>query len=204
MGNTYNLIIIRHGITAASKNKVHYGSGTDIPLLPEGVEELKALKAQGIYPDPEGKILVSSGMIRANETLQILFGKRDFEVVSDLKEVNLGEFEMKGDEIQKHPAYKTWHEEQRYKFPPPGGESIFQMRDRVFQAIRELFERHKENISGADTKDFIIVCHLGPTCAIMHFMFPGIRDDFFAWTIDPGHGYIIEMDGTQAISYRTF
>jgi alpha-ribazole phosphatase len=205
MDNQYNIVVIRHGITEASKNKMHYGSGTDISLLPEAILELRALKEQGIYPDPEGAILISSGMKRANETLQVLFNDRDFETIGDFREVYLGDFEMLSDEkIKKHPAYQTWFVTERYVTPPPGGESIYQMRDRIFRAMQDLFEHYKANITGDSPRNFIIVCHLGPSCAIMHYLFPGERDDFFAWMIEPGHGYSIEMEGRRALSFRAF
>lgn len=46
----YTLYLIRHGITAANLNGLYAGGGTDLPLCPEGREDLEQLKRQFVYP----------------------------------------------------------------------------------------------------------------------------------------------------------
>ena len=43
------LTLIRHGITHGNKYGLYYGA-TDLPLLEEGVEELRERKLSHIYP----------------------------------------------------------------------------------------------------------------------------------------------------------
>ena len=56
---------IRHGITQGILNKWYYGN-VDLPLIDEGIRELRNLKAQGIYPNAGEAACYTSGMLRAN------------------------------------------------------------------------------------------------------------------------------------------
>lgn len=44
------ICLIRHGITEGNQKRLYYGS-SDIPLAEEGIEMLRSLSAQEIYPD---------------------------------------------------------------------------------------------------------------------------------------------------------
>ena len=69
---------IRHGITEGIKNKWYYG-WVDLPLIQEGVDELEKLRNSGIYPSARGAQLYTSGMTRANQTLEVIYGKTPYE-----------------------------------------------------------------------------------------------------------------------------
>ena len=51
MGNT--LYLIRHGDTEGTIKDLFYGS-TDLPLVDQGVQQVKALRGHGVYPSPDG------------------------------------------------------------------------------------------------------------------------------------------------------
>jgi alpha-ribazole phosphatase len=205
MAAKYAIYLIRHGETEGSKRKIPYGSGTDLPLLAEGVAALERLKAAGTYPTGDGAVLISSGMTRTDETLRVLFGDREFDVIPELKEVNLGAFEMKlpigwnSDE-----AHNEWLRDEQCGIRPPGGESFLDMRDRVLRGMGIFFERYKGNVTGDWSPDYIIVSHHGPICAMMQCFFPGMRRTLFSWAPEPGHGYQVMMEGMNAIDYRDF
>ena len=80
---------IRHGITQGILNKWYYGF-EDLPLVDEGIKEIKDLKAQGIYPESGGSYY-TSGMLRANQTLEAIYGKVPYTAIPDLKEMNFGQ-----------------------------------------------------------------------------------------------------------------
>lgn len=72
--NYFNLYMVRHGKSVGN----HYqllGGWTDVPLVEEGREELRALKAQ--IPYPEADLYIHSGLARAKETLAIITGKEN-------------------------------------------------------------------------------------------------------------------------------
>ena len=62
------LYLIRHGKTQANLEHRYCGS-TDLPLSPQGIEEL-----QNLHYDISGVRFLTSGMLRTEETLQLLFG----------------------------------------------------------------------------------------------------------------------------------
>ena len=78
---------IRHGITEGIKNKWYYG-WVDLPLIQEGVDELEKLRNSGIYPSARGAQLYTSGMTRANQTLEVIYGKTPYRPIENLKEMN--------------------------------------------------------------------------------------------------------------------
>lgn len=85
---------IRHGITEGIVNKWYYGN-VDLPLIDEGIKELNEFKAQGIYPDAKNASCYTSGMLRANQTFEVIYGNSNYEVIDNLKEISFGDWECK-------------------------------------------------------------------------------------------------------------
>ena len=94
------LVLLRHGRTEGTERHLYYGA-TDLPLLEDGVQNLQLAAARGVYPSPDGFTFVTSGMLRANQTLRAIYGDVPFSVIDDLREVNFGIFEMKSYEDLK-------------------------------------------------------------------------------------------------------
>ena len=78
---------IRHGITEGIVNRWYYGE-TDLPLIDEGILQLNKFRDEGIYPSSESAACYTSGMLRANQTFEVLFGHSNYQVISDLREMN--------------------------------------------------------------------------------------------------------------------
>ena len=55
------LTLIRHGLTEGNIRRLYYGA-MDLPLLPDGIEALHALRDGGGYPEAEQYF--TSGMTR--------------------------------------------------------------------------------------------------------------------------------------------
>ena len=66
---TYKLHLIRHGLTRANLEGIYAGSGTDLPLCPEGRAQLEALRRDFEYPNVP--LVITSPMLRARETADI-------------------------------------------------------------------------------------------------------------------------------------
>ena len=99
---------IRHGITEGIVNKWYYGS-VDLPLIEEGYEALREFMDQGIYPPLGDADCYTSGMLRANQTLQTLYGDVPFKAIPLLREMNFGNWECKTfEELQSEPEYEEW------------------------------------------------------------------------------------------------
>ena len=176
------LVLLRHGRTEGTERHLYYGA-TDLPLLPVGIAELKTLRARGIYPDPAGFCFVTSGMLRANQTLQTIYGDVPYLTAPRLREVDFGIFEMKSyDALKDDPAYQTWLSGDNEANIPPLGESGNQMRLRVLEALEEIRE------------DTVLVTHGGVIAAIMEALFPEEGKNRYQWQSAPGHGYKIRLE----------
>ena len=72
------ICLIRHGITEGNQKRLYYGS-SDIPLAEEGIEMLRSLSAQEIYPDDTDAKYYTSGMLRTEQTFSLIYGNREHE-----------------------------------------------------------------------------------------------------------------------------
>ena len=177
-----NLYLIRHGATRANLEHLYCGS-TDLPLSPEGAEALKLLR----YPAPEARYL-TSGMRRANETMELLFPGKPYEADSRFREVDFGIFEMKSYEMLKNdPAYIAWITGDNEKNIPPEGESGEMFRARVLSALDTLRE------------DTVLVTHGGVIAVIMEALFPREGKNRYQWQPRPGRGYRVSPEGYREI-----
>ena len=169
--------LIRHGKTEANEKHLYCGS-TDLPLSEGGREELKGLT----YAISNARFL-TSGILRTEQTLALLFGPVVHTVEPELREVDFGAFEMHSyEELKDDPAYQTWISGDNEANVPPGGESGVQMRQRVLEAYDRI------SASGQDT---VIVTHGGVIAAIMAHLFPGENKNRYQWQPKNGCGYAI-------------
>lgn len=195
------ICLIRHGITEGNARMLYYGH-SDIPLAEKGKAQLRELAQSGIYPDGEGADFYTSGLIRTEETLRLIYGEREHTAIDALREINFGSFEMKSyEQLKELDEYQTWIGDKTGTLPCPGGESLVGFQKRIIggfgqlrklHAMRELSLRHHGNDALS-----IVVCHGGTISAIMENLFPGApgeKDNFYRWVPDPGHGYILTID----------
>jgi len=180
------LYLIRHGKTEANEKHVYCGS-TDLPLTEAGIEELKKLQ----YVVPEGSRFMTSGMLRAEQTLYVLFGEREHTSDDRFREIDFGVFEMLGyEELKARPDYQEWISGDNEMNVPPAGESGEQMKKRVFEGLRDI--RSKQ-------EDVVLITHGGVIAVIMDKLFPEEEKSRYAWQPLPGKGYLITEEGYQAI-----
>ena len=81
------LTLIRHGMTYGNKYGLYYGA-TDLPLLEEGIAELRQRKLTHIYPTATR--YYASPLQRTQQTLREIYGDVPFTVVDGLREMNFG------------------------------------------------------------------------------------------------------------------
>ena len=122
------LWLVRHGETAWSVSGQHTSS-TDLPLTAEG--ERKAAEVGKRLAGKKFAAVFASPMTRARETCRIAGFAAGAIVTDDLREWNYGSYEgLTTPEIQKSaPEWSIW------KAPPPGGETIAQVAERVRRVI---------------------------------------------------------------------
>ena len=176
------IYLIRHGKTEANEKHLYCGS-TDLPLSETG-----RAKLQQLHYCLKNVRFVSSGMKRANETLQILFGDVPYQVEPRFREVDFGMFEMHSyDQLKDSPAYQAWLTGDNEANIPPQGEGGLQMKQRVLEAFREIRE------------DTCIITHGGVIAAIMEQLFPDENKSRYEWQPQPGHGYTITDNSYRRI-----
>ena len=186
------LILIRHGITEANEKHLYCGS-TDLPLSESGRAALEERKKTAEYPSPDGMRVLTSGMRRCDETLDILYGCLPREEDPAFREMDFGAFEMRSyEEMKEDPAYLAWITGDNEANVTPGGESGCQMTARVLAGLDRLI---------GEGRDALLVTHGGVIAAIMAHLFPEAEENRYEWQPKPGGGYAIDL---EAGSYRAF
>lgn len=179
------IYLIRHGKTPANEARLYCGS-TDLELSEAGAEEIKGRN----YVFSADRY-ITSGMVRTEQTLRLLFGDVPFTRERELREVDFGIFEMKSyEQLKDDPAYQIWITGDNEANTPPGGESGKDMTERVLRAYRPI---------AALPGDTVIVTHGGVIAAIMESLYPQEGKNRYQWQPKPGCGYVISPEGYRKI-----
>lgn len=202
------IYLIRHGITEGNEKMWFYGS-TDLPLTEKGRQELAGMRDAAIYPIPEDvqPAFVTSGLRRADETMEVLFGSRERQVIDDLREMEFGRWECKSyGELKGDPLFDQWFTDETGDMAVTGGESRNRFMNRVEKGLKELTAVHRlrELSVRHDGKDVITVAilHGGVISAVMEMLFPDARDNMWQWIPEPGLGYIIYFEDGGAFMFE--
>ena len=180
------IYLIRHGKTEANENHLYCGS-SDLPLSEGGMAALGKKRY-----DLSAERFLTSGMLRTEQTLRLLFGDVEHEIDPRFREVDFGDFELHSyEELKDDPAYQAWITGDNESNIPPNGESGAQMTRRVLEAFQELADR------GADT---VLIAHGGVIAAIMAHLFPGEGKNRYQWQPKPGEGYALTDGGYRYLS----
>jgi alpha-ribazole phosphatase len=189
------LYLIRHGRTY-DKDKFYMCGSTDLALTAGGITELEALKAKGGYPDIKGVHLYTTGMKRSEQTLQVLYGDVKHDVLTDLREIDFGDFEMYE---RTDPRLTSWLAEHKgmIQLPFPNGESIVECVARAKRALVMLLSK---------SEDALVVGH----GALIQELVNAAMPDVFSGQIMQGrllkygYGYAIEIIDGKPVSGRAF
>ncbi len=180
----YKLHIFRHGLTTGNLEGRYIGS-TDLPLCPQGIEQLKQLSKDYTYPKVE--VCFVSPLERAKQTSEVLFENVRQIEIEDLRELSFGEFEGKTvEELLTHPAYSRWIDKND-NFIPEGAENGNVFAARTRSVILKIFEfMMKSNITEA-----ACITHGGVIMSMLSQRAIPERDASL-WACDPGCGYLVE------------
>ena len=173
------VVLLRHGITEANRHHRYCGS-TDLPLDPEALSEFRSKKP--VYPEPAGCRILTSGMLRTEQTLWEIYGDIPHEIAPDFREIDFGAFENKSyEDLKDDPAYQAWLSGDNEQNVCPGGESGAQMAERVIKAWNAL------------EGDFLLVSHGGVIACLMAYLFPEEAKSRYQWQPKPFGGYVLTM-----------
>lgn len=201
------IYLIRHGITEGNLRKWFYGSA-DIPLTEEGGAELRRLAETGIYPPiDEEADCYTTGLLRTEQTFELIFGKRPRKVIAELQEMNFGRYECHSyDELKDDPQFSAWCWDESGDAPLDGGETRNQFAARISRGLKELIGYHRlkelsHRHNGRDTVS-VVVCHGGVISAVMHELFPQVERNIWSWMPDPGFGYRVDFKEGEPVMFE--
>lgn len=156
---TYKIHLLRHGATEANQDGRYIGR-TDLPLSPEGLAQLLALKEKYEYP---GAVrFFTSPLTRCRQTLQVLYPHCEPTVVDGLAECDFGAFENKSlRELKGDERFLQWMEGATTAIPD--GECAEDFRARVCKAFEDIVN---ELIFAGET-EAVICTHGGVITMLM-------------------------------------
>src|SRR3989344_6760594 len=141
------LFVFRHAQTTDNKEGTFSGK-RDPDLTPEGIEEAKKIRDQ--LKNKKVTKAYTSPLIRSKHTLEIVLEPHEGTelVVADprIRERDYGDLTGKSKKktAQLYPKeYPAWH--RGYDTPPPGGESLKQVEERVLEFLKEVLANVWQN-----------------------------------------------------------
>ena len=202
------IVLIRHGITEGNEQRMYYGS-TDVSLSERGKHLLEKQREEGLYPMSDDAQYFTTGMLRTEQTLRIIYGEHEHGVIEDLRELDFGEFEMRTyEQLNSIPEYQRWINAEDKDTAPPGGESINNFTVRIRRGFDELKVQNELYMLKLRNQEkeamTICICHGGVISAVMDYVWPGEYKNFFEWIPDPGHGYVLYEEDGKLTGYSQF
>ena len=163
-----SLIVVRHGHTVnTERNVISGGDGTDPELSELGLWEARGAgevipKLVTYFGLPPIAAIHHSPMLRTTQTAQAIADETSAQLFPDarLREIGFGEWEMREIaqlETDASDEVKKWRGSTSVR--PPGGESILDLQQRVWDSTLEMIENYR-------TKSVVISTHMMPTRAI--------------------------------------
>ncbi|MFR1907108.1 MAG: histidine phosphatase family protein [Clostridium neonatale] len=143
------IYLIRHGKTYCNEKQLYCGK-TDIDLSESGRKELES-RDINIYPKCD--FYFTSGLKRANSTLEIICPDKKYTVINEFSEYNFGDFELKSyEDLKDLKEYQDWIIDETQNVCCPNGESKLEFRNRIEKAfdklIKYMFKENKETSLG--------------------------------------------------------
>lgn len=188
------IYLIRHGKTYCNEKQLYCGK-TDIDLSELGIKELK-LRDVNMYPKCD--FYFTSGLKRANSTLEIVYPNIEYAIIEDFSEYDFGDFELKSyEDLKNLKEYQLWISDKTEKIKCPNGESRLEFRKRIENAFDKLVEYLvKEN-----KKTALGIIHGGAIGIILEIKYDKSKK-FYEWQPKNGYGYEIMVDISEDNTYK--
>lgn len=183
------LFVFRHGETTDNRDRVFSGV-RPVDLTEKGEEE--AVKMGEELKDKNATIAYHSGQPRSQHTLELVLGDNhpNVKIIEDvrLRERDYGDLTGQSkDEVEKmyKDDYPLWH--RSYNNPPPNGESIKDVEDRVLEFLNEVMPNWKPD-------DVIFISAHGNSLRPIRRRFEGLSiEEMCSFEHTPGKIYSYEI-----------
>lgn len=201
------LVLVRHGQTQWNVEHRYLGY-SEIPLLPEAVEQLSQLKQQlGRLTEKRAEVsdgfwrVYCSDLLRCRETLAYIAPSLEKVTIYDqrLREMNFGAWEgCTYEQLMDNSLYRRWIDDPS-KVTPPEGESWTQFDERLRSFLLDLGQAaenafvhaaSRENKGEVITNRILVVTHGG---VIRNFLAQVVPDLTFYSAAAPSPGTAMEL-----------
>ncbi len=176
------LTLIRHGLTEGNVRRWYYGA-LDLPLCEAGQAAVQEAAAGGLYPPYSGERILTSGMLRTEQTLRLIYGEAPHEIWPELRR-SASAYSRKVLRAEGLGGVRGMAGDWFWNVPP-GGESFAQAEARIFIRAWPVCARR--------TRDLLAVVHGGTVLTIMQALFPEEEKSGYDWQPRPGGGYRIDL-----------
>lgn len=182
---TYQIHLLRHGITDGNMKGQYIGS-KDIPLNDDGIEQIRLLDENCIYPGAAAYF--TSPMKRCRQTFGIIYPDVKPIDIDEFRECDFGEFEgLTAEELSGSEDFARWLASDGSS-APPSGESGVEFGRRVCQA----FEKIVDALMKTGVPSALIMTHGGVIMTILaQYGLP--EATMSEWAMEPGCGYSIRI-----------
>ena len=171
--------LIRHGATELSECRCYQGR-LDTPLSEAGRNRLTA-------SEDKHNIIYITDKTRTAETADILFPEAEQRVVSELREMDFGDFEGRNYRDMENDAdYRAWVEGGCWG-RCPNGENRAEFSTRVCGAFSALVEK----ALAEGREELLIVAHGGTQMAVLE-RWGEPKNEYYAWCSAPGTGWRLD------------
>lgn len=183
------LVLIRHGATAANRERRYLGK-TDEPLSAEGREELLQYRKAGCYPAVD--CLFTSPMKRCVQTAELLYPGLVPRRIGEWTEMDFGAFEGRNyQELCGDARYQAWIDSNGM-LPFPEGES----REDFIRRCKTGFHRMQAQLEELQNEKKIrsagIIVHGGTIMALLSSYCGG---EYFDYQAPNAKGYVCAWTG---------
>lgn len=189
-------IFIRHAATSENTKKKYIGCRTDTDILPPDAADIGRTVGAVAAKITGTAAFFCGPMKRVKSTAEALFPDKSFTELSDLYEIDFGDFEgFSYEELKDVDSYRAWIESGGTG-DFPGGEGRESFKKRCMKALYEA-------IDASENPDaLVIVCHGGNIMAIMGEL---TGEDYYDFLVDNLDGYVVDIKeddkGISLISY---
>jgi len=192
--------LIRHGKTIANEQRLYCGAA-DLPLSENGKKEIAELKNQGIYPSAD--LYFTSGLLRTEQTIDIIYGNVQRKIIPDIAEYKFGLFEMKSyEDLKEQDDYQAWITDETGDFQCPNGENKIQFNKRAINGFNTILnEVRKIGGTRGAPRPTVVCCHGGTIACIMEYLYPNTQN-FYEWQPKPGRGYTLIYDNKLLVKWE--
>lgn len=179
------LVLVRHGYSLGNQEGT-YSGWTDVPLIEEGINELKEIRET--YDFPKTERYIASDLIRCVDTFKYLFAPEEtlYETSEQLREIFFGDYENHpGTDMTPH-FFDGFPLNER----TANGETISEFTYRIINKLsRALIQANKDGLDS-----LTVVCHSGVIKAILIFLEQRPFSDFREISTPNGLGYVLDLN----------